>query len=92
MPKSRMAAQASTLYSTNIRHMLTDLTPAKDGVLVQNNVTLGGETTYIGAPKYKAHGRSTIKLQDHGDPSEPISFRNIWVRPLASLQSSARGK
>ena len=33
---SRMAAQASTLYSTNIRHMLTDLTPAKDGVLVQN--------------------------------------------------------
>ena len=24
---SRMAAQASTLYATNIRHMLTDLTP-----------------------------------------------------------------
>lgn len=33
---SRMAAQASTLYSTNIRHMMTDLTPAKDGVLVHN--------------------------------------------------------
>jgi NAD(P) transhydrogenase subunit alpha len=33
---SRMAAQASTLYSTNIRHMLTDLTPAKDGVIDQN--------------------------------------------------------
>ena len=30
---SRMAAQASTLYATNIRHMLTDLTPAKDGVI-----------------------------------------------------------
>ena len=30
---SRMAAQASTLYSTNIRHMLTDLTPEKDGVI-----------------------------------------------------------
>ena len=33
---SRMAAQASTLYATNIRHMLTDLTPAKDGVINHN--------------------------------------------------------
>jgi NAD(P) transhydrogenase subunit alpha len=33
---SRMATQASTLYSTNIRHMLTDLTPKKDGVIFQN--------------------------------------------------------
>jgi NAD(P) transhydrogenase subunit alpha len=33
---SRMAAQASTLYATNIRHMLTDLTPKKDGVIHHN--------------------------------------------------------
>ncbi len=33
---SRMAAQASTLYSTNIRHMMTDLTPKKDGVILHN--------------------------------------------------------
>ncbi len=33
---SRMAAQSSELYSTNIRHMLTDLTPAKDGVIFHN--------------------------------------------------------
>jgi H+-translocating NAD(P) transhydrogenase subunit alpha len=33
---SRMAAQASTLYATNIRHMLTDLTPKKDGVILHN--------------------------------------------------------
>ena len=33
---SRMAAQSSTLYATNIRHMMTDLTPAKDGKLVHN--------------------------------------------------------
>ena len=31
---SRMAAQASTLYSNNIRHFLADLTPKKDGVIV----------------------------------------------------------
>ena len=33
---SRMAAQASSLYATNIRHMLTDLTPEKDGTVVHN--------------------------------------------------------
>jgi NAD(P) transhydrogenase subunit alpha len=33
---SRMATQASTLYSTNIRHMMTDLTPKKDGVIFHN--------------------------------------------------------
>jgi H+-translocating NAD(P) transhydrogenase subunit alpha len=33
---SRMAAQSSTLYATNIRHMLTDLTPGKDGVIAHN--------------------------------------------------------
>jgi len=33
---SRMAAQSSTLYSTNIRHMMADLTPEKDGQVVHN--------------------------------------------------------
>jgi hypothetical protein len=58
------------------------VTAFHNGVLIQDHVTLQGETTYRGKPSYKAHGPSPIKLQDHGDPSEPISFRNIWVRPL----------
>ena len=33
---SRMAAQSSTLYATNIRHMMTDLTPEKDGQINHN--------------------------------------------------------
>ncbi|MDQ2694939.1 MAG: Re/Si-specific NAD(P)(+) transhydrogenase subunit alpha, partial [Pseudomonadota bacterium] len=33
---SRMAAQSSQLYGTNLRHLLTDLTPQKDGQLVVN--------------------------------------------------------
>ena len=53
-----------------------------NGVLVQNNFVLPGDTRYIGKPVYKAHGRSPIRLQAHGDPSAPISFRNIWIRPL----------
>jgi NAD(P) transhydrogenase subunit alpha len=31
-----MAAQSSTLYATNIRHMMADLTPEKDGIINQN--------------------------------------------------------
>ena len=62
-------------------------TPARvtaffNGVLVQNHFVLRGETVYIGIPRYSAHGESPIKLQAHGDPSPPIAFRNIWVRPL----------
>jgi hypothetical protein len=58
------------------------VTALHNGVLVQNQVSLKGETLYIGPPVYKAHGAAPIKLQAHGDPSEPISFRNIWVRDL----------
>jgi hypothetical protein len=53
-----------------------------NGVLVQNNFELKGQTRYRGKPYYQPHGPSPIKLQAHGDKSEPISFRNIWVRPL----------
>jgi hypothetical protein len=58
------------------------LTAFHNGILIQNHAVLGGETTYVGPPRYKAHGPSPIKLQDHGDPSAPISFRNIWIREL----------
>lgn len=59
------------------------VTAFHNGVLVQNNVELKGTTAWIGEPTYsKKHGPAPIKLQDHGDPSEPISFRNIWVREL----------
>lgn len=59
------------------------VTVIHNGVLVQDNAVLAGETVYIGKPTYKAHGSAPIKLQAHGDPSAPISFRNIWVRELA---------
>lgn len=54
-----------------------------NGILVQNNFELAGPTQYVGLPSYtKSHGASPIKLQSHGDKSEPISFRNIWIREL----------
>jgi hypothetical protein len=53
-----------------------------NGVLVQNHFELKGQTVFIGQPSYKKYDKAPIKLQAHGDRSEPISFRNIWVREL----------
>ncbi len=58
------------------------VTAIHNGVLIQNNVEVKGITVYRGTPSYKKHGSSSIKLQDHGDPSEAISFKNIWLREL----------
>jgi hypothetical protein len=58
------------------------VTVIHNGVLLENNFELRGETAWIGEPTYKNHGSSPIKLQAHGDPSEPISYRNIWIRAL----------
>ena len=49
---SRMAAQASALYATNIRHMIADLTPAKDGMIVhdmEDDVIRGATVAFDGA-------------------------------------------
>jgi NAD(P) transhydrogenase subunit alpha len=49
---SRMAAQSSTLYSNNIRHMIADLTPAKDGVInhnMEDDVIRGATVAHQGA-------------------------------------------
>lgn len=61
---SRMATQSSLLYATNIRHMLTDLTPEKDGAIVhdmEDDVIRGATVTHQGEitfppppPKVKA--------------------------------------
>lgn len=60
------------------------VTVIHNGVLVQNHTELKGPTQYIGTPAYrKPHGNSPIKLQAHGDKSEPLSFRNIWIRSLS---------
>ena len=61
------------------------VTAFHNGALIQNHFELKGETVYVGQPAYKKYsddGRAPIKLQAHGDPSPPISFRNIWVREL----------
>ncbi|MCE2844356.1 MAG: DUF1080 domain-containing protein [Chitinophagaceae bacterium] len=66
----------------------TLLSPARvtllhNGVLVQNNVSLIGPTDWVIKPVYKKHAdKLPLFFQDHGDDGNPISLRNIWIRPL----------
>ncbi|WP_429648852.1 Re/Si-specific NAD(P)(+) transhydrogenase subunit alpha [Skermanella aerolata] len=92
---SRMAAQASTLYSTNIRHFLTDLTPKKDGVIVHNmeddvirgaTVTHGGAVTYPPPPP-KVQAISAAKPKEKPKELTPEEKR---TREVAAFRSQTR--
>jgi hypothetical protein len=57
------------------------LTVFHNGILVQHDVEVKGPTNHRGYPSYKPHAsKLPLQLQDH---SNPIAFRNIWVRELA---------
>jgi hypothetical protein len=55
------------------------ITVLHNGVLIQNNYEIKGPTEYDRIPMYTPHGKASLTLQDHGNPT---SFRNIWVREL----------
>ena len=56
------------------------ITVLQNGVLIQNNVEIYGNTWHDKPALYIAHGpKASLKLQDHGNP---VRYRNIWIRPL----------
>ncbi|MDG1739000.1 MAG: Re/Si-specific NAD(P)(+) transhydrogenase subunit alpha [Paracoccaceae bacterium] len=77
---SRMASQSSTLYATNIRHMMTDLTPEKDGQInhdMEDDVIRGATVSFQGEitfppppPKIKAIAAKPKEVVPEKTPEE----------------------
>ncbi len=94
---SRMAAQASSLYATNIRHLLMDLTPAKDGVINHNmdddvirsaTVTRGGEITFPPPPlKVKA-----IAAQKPKEKAKELTPEERRAAEVAAFKKQTRNQ
>ncbi|TMV90321.1 Re/Si-specific NAD(P)(+) transhydrogenase subunit alpha [Thioclava sp. BHET1] len=94
---SRMAAQSSSLYSTNIRHMLADLTPEKDGVVVHNmedDVIRGATVAYQGEitfppPKPKV---AAIAAQKPKEKPKELSPAEKRAAEIAAFKTQTRNQ
>lgn len=101
---SRMAAQSSTLYATNIRHMMTDLTPEKDGQVVhdmEDDVIRGATVTHEGAvtfppPPPKIQAIAAQKKEPVKEPTaeekqaaEAVAFKEATKQQVGMLTIGA---
>jgi len=92
---SRMATQASTLYASNIRHMLSDLTPEKDGAIAHDmdddvirgaTVTHAGEITYPPPPPKVA----AIAAQKPKEKPKELTPEEKRARELAAFRADTK--
>ncbi len=94
---SRLAAQSSQLYATNLRHLLTDLTPEKDGEIVVDmddevirgaTICKDGETTWPPpAPKLSAAPQKAAPPPPpvEAKPEKPSVFGPIAAMAIGGL-------
>ena len=94
---SRMATQSSLLYATNIRHMMTDLTPEKDGQVVHNmeddvirgaTVTHQGEITWPPPPPKVA----AIAAQPKKDKPKELTAEEKRAKELAEFKAATKSQ
>jgi NAD(P) transhydrogenase subunit alpha len=89
---SRMATQASTLYATNIRHMMDDLTPEKNGVPnvnMEDDVIRGATVVHDGAvtfPPPPPKVAAIAKAQPKKAPEETAEAKA--AREVAELRKA----
>ncbi|MGY8793777.1 MAG: Re/Si-specific NAD(P)(+) transhydrogenase subunit alpha [Woeseiales bacterium] len=102
---SRLAAQSSQLYGTNLRHLLTDLTPEKDGEIVVNmedevirgaTVCTDGKTTWpppaaklSAAPKKAAPAPAPVVVAEKKSAAGPFIAAAVGGLALLGLGAVA---
>ena len=101
---SRMAAQASTLYSNNIRHMISDLTPEKDGVVDhdmdddvirgatithQNKITFPPPPPKVQAIAAQPKEASNVKTAEQIQAEEKAEFKKATFQQYGMLAFGA---
>ena len=94
---SRMATQASTLYATNIRHLMTDLTPEKDGVVNHNmeddvirgaTIAHGKEVTFPPPPPRVA----AIAAQKKKEPPKELTAEEKAAKEIAEFKQQTKNQ
>ena len=92
---SRMATQSSSLYATNIRHMMTDLTPEKDGQVNQDmeddvirgaTVAHAGEVTFPPPPPKVA----AIAAQPKKEAPKELTPEERRAQELAAFKQQTK--
>lgn len=100
---SRMATQSSDLYSSNVRHMISDLTPEKDGILqydMEDDVIRGATVSFNGditypppAPKIQAIAKQQPKVAEKTNEEiaaeEAAALRKSGQQQIALLVAGA---
>jgi NAD(P) transhydrogenase subunit alpha len=90
---SRMAAQSSQLYGTNLRHLLTDMCPNKDGNVVVDfddevvrgaTVVKNGEITFP-PPAPKLSAAPAKPAEPAPLPVEPKEEKPSWLGPALTF-------
>lgn len=98
---SRMATQASMLYSTNIRHMMTDLTPEKNGKIKHNmddDVIRGATVAFKGKitfppppPKIQAIAAKPKEVKPELTPAEKSAAETAAFKQASKQQFTLLG-
>ncbi len=93
---SRLPTQSSQLYATNLRHLLSDMCPDKDGTIhidMEDEVIRGATCVKDGkvtwpppAPKTSSAPKAPAQpKQEPETPAEPEAPKNKWVGNLAAF-------
>ncbi len=88
---SRMASQSSSLYATNIRHMLDDLTPEKDGVAVidmEDDVIRGATAVNDGAITFPPPAPKVQAIAKPAPKPEPVDPEELKRQEAEAMRKA----